>query len=86
MVVNLAVYCKNVLVVGAEERLLARFWVDDRQTLVCKDCRLSAVYAAPVGSSVSNFLRHPQSLLPKVGCLLLYVEYAYYATHDIVFY
>ena len=74
MIVNLAVDGQHHLPVGREQRLSAALRVDDRETFVSKDGRAATINAAPVRTTVPDFLAHAQSLLAKLVRLLLDVE------------
>ena len=84
MVVYFAVHRQHLLAVGGIKRLTARLGVDDAQTLVGKNGRPSAVDAAPVGTTMTDFLTHSQGLLTEFGTLLTDVEEGDYSTHIIL--
>ena len=81
MVIDLTIDRQYLLLVRREQRLLARLRVDDRQSLMTQDCRPTSVDAAPIGTTMTNFLTHAQSLLTQLRCLFLNVENRYYSTH-----
>src|SRR5450755_1968706 len=60
MVVNLAVYRKCAARSEIEKGLSAVLHVNDRESLVGKDCAFACVYSAPVRPAMSNRLRHFQ--------------------------
>ena len=86
MIVNFSVDCQHLFHVRAEERLFSRFGVNDRQSFVGKNGSASAIDAAPVWSTVTNFTAHSQCFLSEFSCLLLNVEDRYDSTHIVFFF
>jgi hypothetical protein len=84
MIVDLAIYGKNQLLVWGEKRLPAGLWIHDAQSFVSKYGRSAAIDSAPVWSTMPDFLAHSESLLSKLIGLLPDVEDGNDSTHDLV--
>ena len=83
MVVDLTVHGKYLLPIWREKGLATRFWVYDTQTLVSENGAAATVDTTPVWSAVTDLLTHFQCFLTKSLCLLFYVQYCYYSTHNL---
>ena len=86
VIVYLAVHGKYLFEVGREQRLSAALRIDNRQSLMTQYGRTATINATPVRSTVSDFLRHVESLSPQCAHISLYIEYSSYSTHDLLFF
>ena len=74
MIIDFAIDGEHLLLVGGKEGLSARLRIDDAQAFMGKDGGATAVDAAPVGTTMPDFLTHSQRLLTEFRTLHADVE------------
>ena len=64
MIVNLTIHSQHLFLVGREQRLSSRLWINNGKSLMCKYCGTTTIYSTPVRSTVTYLLTHSQCFLP----------------------
>jgi hypothetical protein len=84
VVIDLAIDSQHLFAVWREQRLSTTLWVHDTQSLMGKDGRPTTIDTTPVRSAMADLLTHLQRFVTQSLCLLLYIQYCYDSTHNIL--